>query len=171
MDATKLIFANLATACDNGLDINARENMQLASFYAGAAITKANIGYCHAIAHNIGGFYGVAHGLANAVILPHILEAYGNGCTKRLASLALKAGINGNNNKELAANLIASIRNLSIEIGIPTTLDCILDKDIPKMAKRAAAEANPFYPVPRILTATQLEKIFHIIAKIQIEKA
>ena len=68
--ATKLIFENLEEAYKNGKDLHAREQMLLASHYAGIAFTRAYVGNVHAIAHNLGGFYGVPHGLANAIILP-----------------------------------------------------------------------------------------------------
>ncbi|MCK5784558.1 MAG: iron-containing alcohol dehydrogenase, partial [Desulfobacterales bacterium] len=70
--ATKLIFENLEKAYNDGSDLDARNNMAIASFYAGAAFTRAYVGYVHAVAHNMGGLYGVPHGLANAVILPYV---------------------------------------------------------------------------------------------------
>jgi alcohol dehydrogenase class IV len=74
--ATKLIFENIYKAYSDGTDLNARGNMQKASFYAGIAFTRAYVGYVHAVAHTLGGFYRIPHGLANAVILPYVLELY-----------------------------------------------------------------------------------------------
>lgn len=86
--AVKLIFRNLERAYTDGSDMEARENMQKASFLAGAAFTRAYVGYVHAIAHSLGGEYGIPHGLANAVILPYVLEAYGSSVYMSLAELA-----------------------------------------------------------------------------------
>ena len=91
--AVKLIFANIEKVYQNGKDIDARGQMLLASYYAGVAFTRAYVGYVHAIAHNLGGLYGIAHGLANAIILPYVLEYYGESAHHRLAELADVAGI------------------------------------------------------------------------------
>ncbi|MEG2770536.1 MAG: iron-containing alcohol dehydrogenase, partial [Oscillospiraceae bacterium] len=77
----------------DGKNISARENMQTASFYAGRAFTRAYVGYVHAIAHSLGGLYGTPHGLANAIILPHVLEYYGETVHDSLANLADVVGI------------------------------------------------------------------------------
>ena len=81
-EATKLIHDNLEKAYNNGKDIEARNNMLKASFYAGSAFTRAFVGYVHAIAHNLGGLYNTPHGLANAVILPYVLDWYGPAASK-----------------------------------------------------------------------------------------
>ena len=83
--ATKLIFENLTKAYDDGKDLEARDNMQHASFYAGVAFTVSYVGYVHAIAHTLGGFYHVPHGLANSIILPYVLDYYGESAYKKLA--------------------------------------------------------------------------------------
>ncbi len=163
--AVRLIIANLKTACFDGTKISARENMQLGSFYAGVAFTKAYVGYVHSIAHTLGGFYGIAHGLANAVILPHVLLAYGTSAHKRLGRLAKAVGIEGNTNAELSQNFISMIKDLTQNIGIPDTLAGIDMDDIAEMSERAAREANPFYPVPKILSAEQLAPIYLAISK------
>ena len=100
--ATKMIFENLETAYTDGKNIEARNNMLLASYYAGMAFTRAYVGYVHAVAHNLGGQYGIPHGLANAVILPVMLEAYGEAVYEPLANLAELVGIKGDNDEELA---------------------------------------------------------------------
>ena len=77
LDAVKMIFENILKAYNNGSNLQARENMLLASYKAGVAFTQSYVGYVHAIAHTLGGEYNVAHGLANAVILPYVLKGYG----------------------------------------------------------------------------------------------
>ena len=93
LDAVRLIFENLDTAYTHGNDIEARRNMLRASYFAGCAFTKSYVGYVHAIAHSLGGKYNVPHGLANAVILPMVLETYGDSITHKLRSLALAVGL------------------------------------------------------------------------------
>lgn len=88
IDAVKLIFDNLYESYSNGTNLTARTNMQEAAYLAGMAFTRAYVGYVHAIAHTLGGFYSVPHGLANAIILPYVLEYYGDSVHKPLAELA-----------------------------------------------------------------------------------
>ena len=167
IEAVKLIFDNITIAYSDGGNLEARANMQKASFYAGAAFTRAYVGYVHAIAHALGGVYGVPHGLANAVILPHVLEAYGKSAHKKLSELADAAGISGKTDTEAqkAAKLIEAIRQLNKEMSIPDKIDGILAKDIPMMAERACREGNPLYPVPRIMNRKELEKIFVLVKR------
>ncbi len=149
--ATKLIFENLEKAYEDGKNIEARENMLVASFYAGMAFTRAYVGYVHAIAHNLGGLYGTPHGLANAVILPHVLEYYGDSAYAKLAKLASLVGIDGNNDAEKAQKFIAAIKEMNKAMEIPEHFDFIKDEDIPTIVERALKEGNPLYPVPKIM--------------------
>ncbi len=148
--ATALIFANLETAYNDGKNIEARNNMLLASFYAGMAFTRAYVGYVHAIAHNLGGQYGIPHGLANAVILPVVLEAFGSVIYPQLASLADIAGIAGQTQEEKAKNFIAEIYAMNERMNIPKGFAQIKEEDIPIIVERALKEGNPLYPVPVI---------------------
>ena len=91
--AVKLIGRNLKKVYDNGEDAKARMNMLKAAYCAGVAFTQSYVGYVHGVAHSLGGQYGVPHGLANAVILPYVLEMYGESCYKKLAKLAVKANV------------------------------------------------------------------------------
>lgn len=148
--ATKLIFTNLETAYNDGKNIEARNNMLLASFYAGMAFTRAYVGYVHAIAHNLGGQYGIPHGLANAVILPVVLEAFGDAIYPQLASLADIAGVAGQTTEEKAKNFIAEIYAMNERMNIPKGFTQIKEEDIPTIVARALKEGNPLYPVPVI---------------------
>ena len=151
--ATKMIFENLETAYNNGSDIHAREQMLLASHYAGIAFTRAYVGNVHAIAHNLGGFYGVPHGLANAIILPYVLDYYGDTAYERLARLSEFAGVakDGHSDEEKAKAFIQEIRDMNARMNIPDKIDKIQESDIPTIAQRALKEANPLYPVPKIM--------------------
>ena len=157
--ATKLIFENLETAYNDGKNIDARKNMLEASFYAGMAFTRAYVGYVHAVAHNLGGFYGIPHGLANAVILPFMLEQFGDSVYGSLSKLADTVGINGSTDEEKAKAFIAAIYGMNERMNIPKGFAQIKDEDIETIVERAMKEAHPLYPVPRIFDKAKLVEI------------
>jgi alcohol dehydrogenase class IV len=159
--AVGMIYANLRTACRNGTDLAAREQMSLAATYAGLAFTRANVGYVHAIAHQLGGRYHVPHGLANAILLPHVLRFLSPAVTKRLATLALQAGAGrkGDRPATLAARFIASVEALGRSVGIPPTVAALRETDIPEIARAACWEADTNYPVPRYMSPETCEGI------------
>lgn len=160
--AIRLIFAYLYQAYSIGSDITARANMQKASYLAGAAFTRAYVGYVHAIAHTLGGFYSVPHGLANAVILPYILEQFGPAAHGKLAELAdlVELSQPEDSNAEKARRFIGAIRELNRKMDIPEKIKGIEDKDIPLMVERALSEAHPLYPVPRIMSKAEIVGIY-----------
>ncbi len=163
IEATQLIFKYLVRAYDDGGDMEARSKMQRASFLAGMAFTRAYVGYVHAMAHTLGGFYGVPHGLANSIILPHVLEAYGEKAHKKLAQLADAVGIEGKDDAEKAGKFIQAIRDMNKHMDIPEKVEGkwqIQEKDIPTMVKRASKEANPLYPVPVLWGEEELTAMF-----------
>lgn len=159
--ATKLIFDNLYAAYEDGKDLDARMNMLEASFYAGVAFTRAYVGYVHSIAHNLGGHYGIPHGLANAVILPYVLDYYGSTIYRKLAKLADIAGLDtmGMNKEQKAKLFISEIRAMNEKMGIPSKFEQIREEDIPVIVERALMEANPLYPVPRIMDKKDCEAV------------
>lgn len=161
LKATRMIFDNIYTAYEDGKNIEARKNMLEASFFAGVAFTRAYVGYVHAIAHNLGGHYGIPHGLANAVILPYVLDYYGKTAYKKLAKLADTAGLPtmGMNNEQKAKLFIKTIREMNEKMGIPAKFDCIKEDDIPTIVERALKEGNPLYPVPKIMDKKDCEAV------------
>jgi len=163
--AVVLIHKYLEKAYNNGKDIEARENMLKASFYAGCAFTRAFVGYVHAIAHNLGGLYNTPHGLANAVILPHVLEWYGEKIYKKLAKLADLSQISSKNmsDEQKAKAYINEIKRMNKAMNIPETFDFIKEEDIPTLVKRALKEGNPGYPVPKIMNEVECEKVIRSI--------
>ncbi|MGN0555661.1 MAG: iron-containing alcohol dehydrogenase, partial [Candidatus Fimenecus sp.] len=165
--ATKLIFENLETAYNDGKNIEARNNMLLASFYAGMAFTRAYVGYVHAIAHNLGGMYGIPHGLANAVILPVILEEYGSAVYAPLARLADIAGVKGVSEADKAVNFIFEIKSMNARMNIPTGFAQIKDEDVDTIVERAMKEAHPLYPTPVIFDK---KRLCAIVKKLKIEE-
>ncbi|WHY75319.1 iron-containing alcohol dehydrogenase [Neobacillus sp. WH10] len=165
LDAVKLIFENLYESYSNGTNIQARSNMQKAAYLAGMAFTRAYVGYVHAIAHTLGGFYSVPHGLANAIILPYVLEYYGESVHKPLAELAelIGIGVPADTTQEKAVKFIEEIKKLNLKMEIPKKVNGIVDSDIPLMVERAIKEANPLYPVPRILNKKDLVNLYQLI--------
>lgn len=161
IDAVKLIFENLEKAYADGADLGARAKMQQAAFLAGAAFTRAYVGNVHAIAHSLGGEYGTPHGLANAVILPYVLDEYGDTVYKSLAELADLVGLGKGTAEEKAKAFIAEIRAMNARMGIPAKLPGIREEDIDKLARRAIREANPLYPVPKIMRHDELKKLYY----------
>ncbi len=157
--ATKLIFDNIEEAYNNGKDYEARANMLKGSYWAGCAFTRAYVGYVHAIAHNLGGLYGTPHGLANAVILPYVLDWYGECIYPQLAKLADIVGITGSSEAEKAQAFIAAIKKLNADMNIPAAFDFIKEEDLPTLIHRALKEGNPGYPVPRIMDYNDMEGV------------
>ena len=163
--ATKLIFGNVYKAFADGSNLEARRNMQLAAFYAGVAFTRAYVGYVHAIAHTLGGFYGVPHGLANAVILPYVLEQFGEPANKPLAELADAVGITepSDTREQKARKFIDAVKEFNRSMNIPDKIVEIQEADIPTLVERAHKEANPLYPVPRLMEKDEFMDIYHLI--------
>ncbi|MCU0690824.1 MAG: iron-containing alcohol dehydrogenase [Polyangiaceae bacterium] len=159
--ATRLIFGNIEEAYRDGSNLEARYNMALASYCAGAAFTRAYVGYVHAIAHNMGGMYGVPHGRANAVILPHVLRFCRAEAEDKLAALAIAAGIGGpgETHEELSFRFIEQVEKMNERMKIPTTIAELKSEDIPLIVDRALAEAHPDYPVPRFMTRSECETL------------
>ena len=167
IEATKLIVNNLKECYYNPHNLVARENMLYAAYYAGIAFTISYVGYIHAIAHSLGGKYGVPHGLANAVIMPQVLEIYGKACYKKLAYLARISKISTDkNNKVAAKDFIDYLYKTNAELNIPKYLTMINKDDVKEMARYAAKEANPLYPCPRLFNEQELIKIYYKIGDI-----
>lgn len=169
--ATKLIFENIQKAYNDGQDINARKNMLKSAYLAGVAFSKSYVGYIHAIAHSLGGKYNIAHGFANAVIMPIVLEDYGKSVYKKLHKLAIKVNISTpkDSHEVGAKKFINAIYELNASMGIPKHIDNIQVQDIPEMAKNADKEANPLYPVPKLYDAKQLERLYYKVANISLD--
>ena len=162
--ATQIIFKYLKRAYDNGADLEAREQMQLAAYYAGIAFTRAYVGYVHSVAHSLGGMYGVPHGLANAVILPYFLDEYGKSAWKKLAQLAEAVNISGNSDEEKAKAFIQAVKDLNASMNIPNKIEGkIKEEDIPLLSLRASQEGNPLYPVPKLMDKDELAKMYYKI--------
>lgn len=163
LHAVELIFQNLDKAYENGEDLTARKNMLVASFYAGCAFTQSYVGYVHAVAHSLGGEYDVPHGLANAVLLPNVLEAYGDTINAKLHCLAMAAGVADKDTppEQAAQDFIQAIKDMKKRFGIGDKISEIRKEDIPKLSRYADKEANPLYPVPVLMNAKELQRFYY----------
>lgn len=165
-EATVLIFKYLERAYNDGSDMEAREKLMEAAYKAGWSFGRTGVGNVHAIAHTLGGLYNTAHGLANAVILPIVLEDYGKAVYKPLARLAELAGIKTDgSDEEKAKAFIAEIYAMNKRMDMPEGFAFIEEKDIPQMCAYACSEANPTYPVPVIYDKPHFEKLIREIKR------
>ena len=173
LSAVGMIFENLLTAFKDGKNLEAREKMALASTYAGLAFTRANVGYVHAIAHQFGGKYHTPHGLANAILLPYVLKFSSPNVTAKLATLALRAklGAPGDSEATLADTFIEAVEDMNRQLGIPTQLDALREKDIPALAKAACWEAHTGYPVPRYMSPETCENLIRLLLPVNSGKS
>jgi alcohol dehydrogenase class IV len=163
--AVKLVFEHLAAAYHDGSNMNARTGMSMGAYYAGLAINQVNVGNVHAIAHQLGGKYGIPHGLANALVLPHVLEFCHEEAAPRLAELAVLVGLGqpGEDDGQLAHRFIQAVRDLRTEVGIPDHSEKLQREDFDAIAELAIAEGDG-YPVPRLLDKTSVLAILGRIA-------
>lgn len=163
--AVKTIYQNIETAYHDGHNHAAREQMLNAAYLAGFAFSRSYVGYVHAVAHSLGGQYNIPHGLANAVLLPEVLESYGSCIHQKLHMLGCAAGVctEQDSIKAGAGKFIASIRTLNKNMGIPDFLSGIQERDIETMSVHAAKEANPLYPVPKLMTRRELEAFYRLM--------
>jgi alcohol dehydrogenase len=163
VSAVRMIFANLPRACANGDDLEAREAMALASFYAGLAFTKAYVGYVHAFSHKIGGMYGVPHGLANAITLPYVLDFNLDAplAQQRMAELAVAigAGVESEPRAALAQRFVDRVRELNRTVGIPEKMESLKPADVPAIARAAMIEAYRDYPVPKNMSLAEAQML------------
>jgi len=161
--AVRLIFAHLQRAYDDGDDLEAREAMALAAFYAGLAFTKAYVGYVHAFSHKIGGLYGVPHGLANAITLPYVLDFLQDEprARARLAELAVAIGAGSADEPQdrLALRFVERVRELNRGVGIPDKIAALKPADVPEIARAAMIEAARDYPVPKSMALAESQSL------------
>ncbi|MDY2914107.1 MAG: iron-containing alcohol dehydrogenase [Candidatus Enteromonas sp.] len=165
--AISLAFSNLLTSFHEPQNLEARAKMLEASYYAGMAFTVSYVGYVHALSHALGGKYGVPHGLANAILLPVVLRAYGKSAQKKLRRLAVITGLAQEEEEVgLAAEaFISRLEAMNAEMGIPSFVEALQEEDIPELARTAAKEGNPLYPVPKEMNAEELSSIYRKVLK------
>ncbi|EGQ9310051.1 L-threonine dehydrogenase [Vibrio vulnificus] len=161
--AIELIQAHLRTAVAHGEDIEAREQMAYAQFMAGMAFNNASLGYVHAMAHQLGGFYDLPHGVCNAILLPHVQRYNAQVCPERLRDVAKAMGVNveGMSAEQGADAAIEAIVQLAKDVGIPTGIRELGAKleDIPTLADNALKDACGFTN-PKQATHAEISAIF-----------
>lgn len=146
MQAIKLCAANLRQAVANGQDVKARENMAYASLLAGMAFNNGNLGYVHAMAHQLGGQYDMPHGVANAMLLPVVEEYNIISNPQKFADIAEFMGenIEGLSVMDAAAKAVEAMRRLAKDVGIPSSLKemGVKEEDFELMAINALNDGN-----------------------------
>ena len=161
--AVRLVFRNLERAVKNGNDMKARRGMLRASYLGGCAFTVSYVGYAHAVSHSLSGKYNLPHGETTAILLPYVLEAYGTAIYPQLKALAIAAGVAHMDTEEALAaqSFIRAVWELNRRIGIGTKIPAVKKEDITDMARSAAGEGNPVYPVPVLMDAKALERFYY----------
>ncbi|MFT5605428.1 MAG: alcohol dehydrogenase [Paracoccaceae bacterium] len=161
--ATAMIFRYLETAVKDGENIEAREAMAVASFYAGSAFTVTNVGYVHGLAHQLGALCHIPHGLANALFLPHVLEFYRDTAAPQMARIAAAAdiGSDADSDAERAGKLVQSVIDLSERIDIPKYAEALKPEMVSDIVTRALKESHGLYgyPVPKYMRREECEAI------------
>ncbi|EDS6648854.1 iron-containing alcohol dehydrogenase, partial [Salmonella enterica subsp. arizonae] len=145
LKAVTMIAENLIVAVEEGSNVQAREAMAYAQFLAGMAFNNASLGYVHAMAHQLGGFYNLPHGVCNAVLLPHVQVFNSQVAAARLRDCAAAMGVDvsGMSEAEGAQACVAAIRQLSQKVNIPAGLRelNVKEEDIPVLATNALKDA------------------------------
>ncbi|MBX9447494.1 L-threonine dehydrogenase [Dickeya chrysanthemi] len=143
--AIELIRDHLRDAVKDGKNMVAREQMAYAQFMAGMAFNNASLGYVHAMAHQLGGFYNLPHGVCNAVLLPHVERYNASVAAARLKDVALALGVDvsGMDDKQGAEAAIVAISQLASDVGIPTGLKDlgVKEEDFDILADNALKDA------------------------------
>jgi alcohol dehydrogenase len=161
--AIELVSKYLPVAVANGTNMVAREKMAYAQFLAGMAFNNASLGYVHAMAHQLGGFYNLPHGVCNAILLPHVEQFNLIACADRFRDIAAAMGenIEGLSVNDAAQVAIDSIKRLSASIGIPSGLSAlgVKEEDFEVMATNAKKDACQLTN-PRLATLQEVIQIF-----------
>jgi alcohol dehydrogenase len=163
LQAIRLIATNLRAAVANGADMIARDNMAYAEYLAGMAFNNASLGYVHAMAHQLGGFYDLPHGVCNAILLPHVERFNLIAKVDRFVEMAKAMGENveGLSSRDAAELALIAIKQLSIDVGIPSGLTelGVKTKDLKTMALNAQKDACGFTN-PRTPTLDDIIQIY-----------
>jgi alcohol dehydrogenase len=163
-EAMELISANLGQAYANGDNLEARSAMLLGSLLAGKALATAGVGLVHAMAYPLGGMFGIPHGLANAVLLPYVVDYNIVGNPVKFADIAVLLGneIKGASLREAAGSAVDAVWNLNRDVNIPTSMAAldIPREKIPEMAEIALTVTRPVENNPRKPTLEEVIKIY-----------
>lgn len=162
--AIRLIAENLRRAVFHGKDIQARERMLLGSVLGGMALADAGVGAAHALAYPLGGNYRIPHGLANAMLIPHVMEFNLPACECTMAKIAQEFGesVDGLSSRRAGALAVKAVKNLCADIGIPMKLSDVgvPKSDIPMLVEGALKVTRPVENNPRYLGADEARKVY-----------
>lgn len=163
--AIRLIFQSLRIAWSDGKNLEAREAMALAAHYAGLSLNLAGIGYVHAIAHQLGAYYGVAHGRANAIVLPYVLDFNRQVSERRLAKLARLTGMceSAADDRIAADTLVNHVKSLIRDLNIDKRIPTMNEQQFSSIVTAARDEAHGTYAVPKYMSRTDIENILRSI--------
>jgi alcohol dehydrogenase len=164
LKAVELISGYLRTAVRNGKDIEAREMMIYAAYLAGIAFNNASLGYVHAAAHQLGGYYNLPHGTCNAIMLPVVAQFNATAVPEKFQAIGLAFGIGTANlsGLQVAQKTVEAIRSLASDIGIPSGLRAIKgfrEEDIPALATNALLDVCSLTN-PRKANQLEMESLF-----------
>ena len=163
LQAIQLIATNLRAAVANGADMVARDNMAYAEYLAGMAFNNASLGHVHAMAHQLGGFYDLPHGVCNAILLPHVSQFNLIAKVNRFVDIAEAMGenVDGLSPRAAADKALEAIKKLSSDVGIPSGLKelGVKEKDLKTMAENAQKDACGFTN-PRCPTLDDVIQIY-----------
>lgn len=166
LEATKIVLDNLEKVYAEPTNLKYRENMLVSSYKAGLAFRRISIGYVHNFAHRMGEFYHIPHGLANAIILPYILEYMLPKAKKALSELAIYCKLGNKDEDELvlAQKFINKIKQLNKTLKIPTKIKEIKESDYPVLVKRILKEGD-MCGNPRLMSKKECEAILTSLKK------
>ena len=163
LHAIKMIQNDLVKSYEG--DMDARDRMHYAQCLAGMSFSNALLGIAHSMAHKTGAVFGIAHGLANAIYLPYVIEFNAKVAESRYAAIARHIGLAGSNDKELVASLVAWCRSMNKALNLPLSLKeygidekDFLDK-VQMIAERAIADACTGSN-PRPISAEEMKEVF-----------
>ena len=157
LEALTLIHEHLVASLQEPKPLESLTAMLKASHYAGLAFTRAYVGYVHALSHPLSALYNTPHGLANAVLLPKVLRAYGDVIYPHLTRFNHHLGLSPS---EEPLTFIDWIDTLSQQLKMPKTLPGLDAKDFSTLIRYAHQEVNPTYPVPRYLTDEEMMALY-----------
>ena len=154
LKAVHLIMKSLRTAYADGSDLQARCDLATGSYLAGRAFTTAAVGYAHSFAHSSAMIHHIPHGQLCAIMLPDLLDFYFESCIDKFAVLAQAAGVTDpeKDARDQASDFVEAVYQLREDLHLPTKLPAMSDLEIELLCERSLKEANPIYPVPRIMS-------------------
>ncbi|MEG1608323.1 MAG: lactaldehyde reductase [Clostridia bacterium] len=140
-NAIKFVAENLYDAVNDGKNAKAREGMAYGSYVAGMAFSNVGLGIVHSMAHPLGARFDIAHGVANALLLPYVMEYNKSACCAKYEGIARAMGVNtkGMSEDEAANSAIEAVKKLSISVNIPQKLSeiGIKENDLEMLSKDA----------------------------------